>query len=98
MDGTNSRVEELLTTGSEESLHPMSRIEKILKDGGGGGSSSGIIEEVLFFNENETMNLTYVDLPGNIKKYDYIYSRKILIYNSQYQYLEYNHYKHITGI
>lgn len=40
MDGTNSRVEELLTTGSEESLHPMSRIEKILKDGGGGGGTT----------------------------------------------------------
>lgn len=39
----------------------------------GNSDGSGIIEEVLFFNENETMNLTFVDLPGHIKKYDYIY-------------------------
>lgn len=40
VDGTKSRVEDILVTGEEETLHPMSRIEKILIEGGGGGGTT----------------------------------------------------------
>lgn len=70
MDGIDSRVEQLLRTGSEESSKPMSRIEKILLEGGGGGGGS---EQIMFISGEASQDKTHVTLNKTFAEiYDFV--------------------------